>query len=78
MYVCGVMVVQKKVITQGNAREMVALVRHQDVLRKREIDELVAELKEIHSDKHSYSDRLWARMIINAYIPAKKLPLKYQ
>ena len=32
-----------------------------------EIDDIVAELKEIHSDKHSFSDpqyRLWARMII--------------
>ena len=49
--------------------------------KERDIDDLVAELKEIHSDKRSYSDpqyRLWARMIIKAYIPAKKPLLKYQ
>ena len=41
------------------------------------IDEIVLELKEIHSDKHSYSDpqyRLWARMIINGIHSSKETP----
>ena len=42
-----------------------------------EIDDLVAELKEIHSDKHNYSDpqyRLWARMITNGIHSSKETP----
>ena len=45
--------------------------------KERDIDDLVAELKEIHSDKRSYSDpqyRLWARMIIKAYTFQQRNP----
>ena len=36
--------------------------------KEKEVDDLVAEIKEIHSKEHNYSDpqyRLWARMIVN-------------
>ena len=45
--------------------------------KEREIDDLVTELKEMHSDKHNLSDpqyRLWARMYINGIHPSKETP----
>lgn len=58
-----------------SANEIVALVLHQSVRRKS--DDLVAELKEMHVDQHSYSDpqyRLWARMITNGIHASKETP----
>ena len=45
--------------------------------KEREIDDLVAELKEMHSDKCNLSDpqyRLWARMITNGIHSSKETP----
>lgn len=45
--------------------------------KEREIDDMVAELKEINSDKCNLSDpqyRLWARMIINGIHSSKESP----
>ena len=46
--------------------------------KEKDIDDLVSELKEMHSDRHNLSDpqyRLWARM---TYTPAKIPHLKCQ
>ncbi len=45
--------------------------------KEREIDDLVTELKEMHSDKRNLSDpqyRLWARMITNGIHSSKEPP----
>lgn len=45
--------------------------------KEKDIDDLVAELKETHVDQHSYSDpqyRLWARMITNGIHASKETP----
>ena len=45
--------------------------------KEKEVDDLAAEIKEIHSKDHNYSDpqyRLWARMIVNGLHYSKDIP----
>ena len=45
--------------------------------KEKEVDDLAAEIKEIHSKDHNYSDpqyRLWARMIVNGLHSSKDIP----
>lgn len=46
-------------------------------VKEKEVDDVAAELKELHCDSHNYSDpqyRLWARMFVNGLHSSKETP----